>query len=157
MFDFFEFVEEGCLLRCDEGEATLTITDPLNFHRELAGKVGEVLTLDSAIARTNIIALVPSAHLMHNLSVDYVDDDTMEIEIFLGDGVETEQQLSDLLTRYWFDVSRVLNILDPGSWGYQYLYSMRGMTEPAYDIADCPNCGDPIDYCLGHGYIEDWE
>lgn len=157
MLNFFEFVEENCLLRCDEGEATLTITDPLEFHRDLAENVGEVLSLDLGATRTNILSLVPSPHLKNNLSVDLVDDDAIEIEIFLGDGIETEEELSDLLTKHWFDVSRVMNILDPGSWGSQYLYNMRGMTIPAYDIADCPNCGEPIDYCVGHGFIEDWD
>lgn len=108
------------LIDVDEsGDAEIVIVDNLDFHEDHIDR--EIVLDDLAQLRLKIISHLPKfMDAQHNLTVDFESDDAFTVRLFIGN--TAGKSVDEIVETYWDMFAIVSNILDPGSFGWEYAF-----------------------------------
>lgn len=103
----------------ENGEGEIVIIDHLEFHEN---RIGQKITQeDLEQLRLKLVHYLPKfMDAQHNLMVDFDGDDSFSTRLFVGN--TAGKSLDEIVEVYWDFFAVVNNILDPGSFGWEYAF-----------------------------------
>lgn len=101
----------------ESGDGEIVIIDHLEFHEQRIGRTIEQDDLDQL--RVKIVSHLPKfMDAQHYLTIDFDGDDAFSVHLFIGN--TAGKSVDEVVETYWDFFAVVNNILDPGSFGWEY-------------------------------------
>lgn len=101
------------------GDGEIVIIDHLEFHEQRIGRTIEQDDLEQL--RVKIVSHLPKfMDAQHCLTVDFDGDDAFAVRLFIGN--TAGKSVDEVVETYWDFFAVVNNILDPGSFGWEYAF-----------------------------------
>ena len=117
------------LERYEDGEVDLIFTEDMHFHVQRADELGAELTYDEGAIRNMFRSalrreLPPADYIwaQHHLAVELLDDESLEVQMFLGSFPEefSDDELTELA---WPFAAALAYVTDPGTFTSPYVFA----------------------------------